>query len=217
MDGLEATRRIRSEEKDNGGHMSIIALTADTTLDARHACLDAGMDDFLNKPIEPATMYGRVKYWLEATEARVSDVNERESSRIIQPIDALSAPPRSEALSSVLLDHSSLRQIRQMQRADQPDLVKRVIDVYLCATPDLLTRLAAAVTIRDPSAIRVNAHALKSSSAHLGAFSLAALAKEMENKGCNKDLDAVESLQQEIQITFNALEKELRRFDDIAA
>ena len=50
MDGLEATRRIRSVEAE-GEHTLIIALTANAFLDDEKACMDAGMDAFLTKPL----------------------------------------------------------------------------------------------------------------------------------------------------------------------
>jgi len=52
MDGIEATERIRKHEKANGGHIDIIALTALAMPGDREKCLQAGMDDYLPKPIE---------------------------------------------------------------------------------------------------------------------------------------------------------------------
>jgi CheY-like chemotaxis protein len=53
MDGLEATRRIRTQEQAGRrkGRMPIVALTASTLEDDRQICVDAGMDDFLAKPL----------------------------------------------------------------------------------------------------------------------------------------------------------------------
>jgi len=52
MDGLEATRRIREKEKDTGKHIPIIALTAYAMSSDRERFLEAGMDNYLAKPVE---------------------------------------------------------------------------------------------------------------------------------------------------------------------
>ncbi len=52
MNGFEATRRIRTQEKKTGGHVPIIALTARATEEDRDMCLESGMDDYLSKPVE---------------------------------------------------------------------------------------------------------------------------------------------------------------------
>lgn len=52
MDGLEATRQIRAREEQNGGHVPIIAMTANTTPRDQELCVEAGMDDYVAKPVE---------------------------------------------------------------------------------------------------------------------------------------------------------------------
>ena len=56
MDGVEATRRIRSVESFTGRHVPIVALTANAFDDDRDQCLEAGMDGFLTKPVSPADL-----------------------------------------------------------------------------------------------------------------------------------------------------------------
>jgi signal transduction histidine kinase/ActR/RegA family two-component response regulator len=51
MDGLETTRTIRARERENGGRLRIVAMTAHAFADDRQRCLDAGMDDHLSKPV----------------------------------------------------------------------------------------------------------------------------------------------------------------------
>ncbi|HUW50299.1 MAG TPA: response regulator [Sulfuricella sp.] len=52
MDGLEATRQIREKEKQSGGHVPIIAITANTLPQDQELCVQAGMDDYVAKPVE---------------------------------------------------------------------------------------------------------------------------------------------------------------------
>lgn len=56
VDGLEATRKIRAYEKQHGGHQTIIALTALAMRGDREKCLQAGMDDYLTKPLEKSQL-----------------------------------------------------------------------------------------------------------------------------------------------------------------
>lgn len=66
MDGLEATRRIRAHHEL--ARMPVLAMTATATTDARMQCIEAGMNDFISKPFQPAMMYQTIAKWLpEAT------------------------------------------------------------------------------------------------------------------------------------------------------
>ncbi len=64
IDGLEATRRIRKHEKRNGGHVNIVALTALAMPGDREKCLQAGMDDYLAKPVQRSEMIAVLKQFL---------------------------------------------------------------------------------------------------------------------------------------------------------
>jgi len=66
MNGLEATRTWREMEQ-NDQHIPIIALTANATMDDRKACLEAGMDDFITKPISPEQLNTTIhKFYIQA-------------------------------------------------------------------------------------------------------------------------------------------------------
>jgi PAS domain S-box-containing protein len=64
MDGLAATRAIRAAERATGGHIIIVALTANVLESDRAACVEAGMDDFLPKPLELDALRAVLERWL---------------------------------------------------------------------------------------------------------------------------------------------------------
>ena len=68
MDGLEATHRIREWEQDTGRHIPIIAMTAHAMQGDRERCLEAGMDDYLTKPLQPKVLFSALERWTHPTD-----------------------------------------------------------------------------------------------------------------------------------------------------
>ena len=64
MNGHEATRTIREREKGQGRRVPIIGVTAHALESDREACLDAGMDDYMSKPISPELLEEKIRQWL---------------------------------------------------------------------------------------------------------------------------------------------------------
>ena len=63
MDGIEATELIRQKEQATGMHIPIIAMTANAMKGDRQLCLDAGMDDYMSKPIQPDLLFKAIQKW----------------------------------------------------------------------------------------------------------------------------------------------------------
>jgi CheY-like chemotaxis protein len=77
VDGYEATRMIRAQEMNTGRHLPIIAMTANAMAGAREVCLEAGMDDYVSKPVKPSELHDALERWnpnarvaTDATDAR---------------------------------------------------------------------------------------------------------------------------------------------------
>lgn len=65
MDGFEVTHRIREKEKQTGNHIPIVALTAHAMIGDRERCLEAGMDDYVSKPIDANKLFGVIEKLLD--------------------------------------------------------------------------------------------------------------------------------------------------------
>lgn len=65
MDGLECTKRIREKERLSGGHLPIIAMTANADDQDRETCFSVGMDDYLAKPFSNEQLQSAIVRWIE--------------------------------------------------------------------------------------------------------------------------------------------------------
>ncbi len=72
MDGYEAATRLKARELERGVHVPVVAMTARAMPGERERCLAAGMDDYLTKPVDPATLRAVLDRWLGAAAARTN-------------------------------------------------------------------------------------------------------------------------------------------------
>lgn len=204
MDGFEATQKIRELAvlSSAGSRIPIIALTANAMKGDRDRCLQAGMDSYISKPFSSQTLG-------DAIQALLPDMSEVPSASESK----IEVDPETDAEGeAVVIDQESLDRVRQMQREGQPDILTRLIDVYLNSSPDLIGKLESALEANDIAAIELNAHTLKSSSANLGALRYSALCSEAEQaarEGGSKDLEALcRQIISEFEAVCDALRKE---------
>jgi len=194
LDGFEATRRIREREKQlQTGRIPIIAMTANAMQQDREQCLAAGMDDHLCKPYTRLQLRAVLNAWLSPDG----------SSQAPQNNNAEAAPPEP---SDEILDKTALNNIRALQINGAPDVLERVINLYLDDTPKLLQKLKQAVAAEDAPEIERAAHKLKSSSATLGAIKLTQRCKELEALARLDSPDKAKEVFSEFEALYNSVQ-----------
>jgi DNA-binding response OmpR family regulator len=175
MDGLEATRRLRAELPAER-QPRIVALTANVLAEQRGACLAAGMDDFLGKPLGFAELRSAL---LRAAGERMPEA----------PVPSSAAPPPEG-----LFDPSPLDDLARLEAASGRPLVRTVVETFLTEMPRRLERMRAALGQSDAKELTFAAHCLKGSCGQIGALRLATLSAELEKAGRQGRLDAAPAL-----------------------
>lgn len=178
LDGYAATRRWREHElqRDPSHRLPIVAMTANAMAGDRQRCLDAGMDDYLAKPVSREQLESCLHRWLPD---RMNFVLRNAALAPAEEPVAV-APPvataRAPAPSFPVLDQTMLEELREIAG----DETARIIAVFLEDAPRLIGTLEKAAAVPDLDAMRDAAHTLKSSSANVGAMALSAAAKRVE-------------------------------------
>jgi len=161
LDGYQVTAEIRRREGASG-HTPIIAMTAHAMEGDRERCLNAGMDDYLGKPVAP-------------------DLLDDVLARVLAPREGRSAAPPSGAARvespglPPILEPAILAEICD---GDQ-QVRERLVSMFLDQAPDAIAALASAIAAGEGEAARRTAHTLKGSAAVLGAQRLGAIADEL--------------------------------------
>ncbi|MBF0140314.1 MAG: PAS domain S-box protein [Magnetococcales bacterium] len=89
MDGFEATHAIRRLDRSNSGHVPIIAMTANAMKGDRERCLNAGMDDYMSKPVSPNTLREKLKFWVPKGPQVAPPVDLAHLRQMVGPNDAM--------------------------------------------------------------------------------------------------------------------------------
>ncbi len=190
MNGFEATAAIRARESERGGRRTpIIALTAHVMQGDRERCLDAGMDSYASKPIQPNELFATIEAILNA--------NPRE------------VPMSSTAPADIpVLDRTALYE----QVGDEADLLLKVIEMFRIDSVSVVAKLDTALNEGDASEVQQGAHRIKGALLTLGGKAAANVAMHLEHMGREGDVSQGMPLLGDLRRELARLEPEL---DDV--
>lgn len=169
MDGYTATRRLREAGL---AALPIIAVTAHAMAEEKQKCLDAGMSDFVSKPVRKHDLARILDQWHVGSAVDRAD----------QPAQAVVAPAEPDFDPVPLTDWLN---------GPSPEKARRMIELTLKDSARLYGEIETAVTSRDAALLADSAHALKSVSAQVGATALSALCRVLEKNGKSGELEDV--------------------------
>jgi PAS domain S-box-containing protein len=174
MDGYEATREIRRRES-GGRPVVIVAMTANATHEQRDRCLEAGMDDFLSKPVRLRTLEAMIESWS-------AGLNGVRTGLAMKSPEEFAAPAlaRRAASSESQVDDQTLVELQELSKATGDDVLRKLVEVFLSELPERLAALKAALDAGDLVALGRAAHAMKSAAA-IGALRYAKLCGTVES------------------------------------
>ncbi len=197
MDGIEATSAIRDRERGSDRRIRIVAMTAHAMESDRQRCLDAGMDDYISKPVNPGALFAVVE-------------------QAGRPADAVPPGSGPDADADRPGAMASFDEAELLERTSgSAEIAAEVMRLFLDDCPVRLSAIEAAVRGGDAEELRLAAHALKGAAGNLSATGTCQAADALERIGAEGRMDAAAAAWEHLSIEAGRLLEDLtRRLED---
>jgi two-component system, sensor histidine kinase and response regulator len=191
LDGYGFIRRFRQwETEHDGGHVPVVAMTANALGGDDRKCIAAGMDDYITKPVKIERMATAMARWLVAAPDRVGAAPDP-------------APSPSGAPSAAALD---LAMLAEQMGDDRPAYLREIASMFVLFYPSLEGELAEALASADRERVRACAHKAKGAARSGAATGLAALLQRMEEMAASAAWPELSALFQETRAEWTRVE-----------
>jgi len=189
MDGFEATRQIREIEGRDFNNMPIIAMTAYTAQGDYDKCFQAGMNDYISKPISLKTLGYKLEKWLSPPSGDVGKTIEEDRGY-----------KRKSQKQSALFGYSAL-----VTRLDDEALAKSIMETFLSDMPHQIRILKGYIKIGDLQSVERQAHTIKGAAANVEGYSLREIASKMETAARKGNDESVKALIIDLEAGYDKL------------
>ena len=196
LDGVEATKQLREQYKDDESLPKIIAMTAFALQGDRETFIEAGMDDYISKPIKLEEVKLKIEKWIGG--------NGHTRNGQYTHID-----PEPEVKNFSTLDSESIQRLMDINEKVEPGFLNQLVLMYLEQVPGMITEIEKCAQSGDEDNLWKAAHKLKGSSLNLGAKKLADISKEIEKMGRDKNLKSLDTYIGKLHPTFEETKNEM--------
>ena len=204
LDGLEATRQIRQSESGTKRHIPIIAMTAHAMKGDRELCLEAGMDEYVSKPVRPWQLLTALSHFFSQDDQTVG------ASRAVAAGQNLPADSESATAEKYQVQWPVALRITQGDRG----LLREIAGAFLEEVRIVMADLKHAIKTEDASTAQRMAHTIKANFRTFGVDDAHDLAFECEKAGKAGELDRVAEHIAELQEASRTVSLQLRHFID---
>jgi CheY-like chemotaxis protein/HPt (histidine-containing phosphotransfer) domain-containing protein len=153
MNGYEAVGEIRRQEQPDR-HVPVIAMTADAIAGSRERCIEAGMDDYIAKPVKMEALLNALTRW--------------------------AAPKEIERISQHHAGWTLPEALRELADDGDPGLILELIEAFRADTAPRLGRMGEAIANADTKGLSSAAHTIKGCARQMGADAMASICQELE-------------------------------------
>jgi two-component system, sensor histidine kinase and response regulator len=206
MDGFEASRLIRQNEKElNLARVPIIAMTGNAFESDQKKCFEAGMDDFMAKPVDPGVLSQKINSNLmniSINKEQALSVSEELGNKDTTTI-------KTQFIETQQLMCFNKQQLLERFGKDE-EMVNIILDLFFEEAPQLLEKITKAIDRKDIEETRLNAHALKGTAANVNADILQAAALELETSAKTGYSDSLPTGLEKIKKEYNAFKKAVK-------
>ena len=210
MDGYQLTGEIRALEDELDNRFPIVAITANALQGEADRCLEAGMDDYLSKPLEMSKLKQALKKWMPASDLTM--MNEIGPSSEITPAAEpevveieIEEPAEIESPSpepgNGPIDPAALKDVF----GDDDEVFSEILNEFIEPGTSNVKEIQTAYANRSASEIASAAHKLKSSSRAVGATELADLCLSLETAGKSEDWDQIDADAPKLEQAINVV------------
>ena len=202
MDGFEATRQIRAWEAEKS-HIPIIAMTAHAMKGDRERCLDAGMDDYLSKPLDKRSLFTAIDRWCKNLPEGKSSLQEKQEEKPAAAQTSAGVPLRKAAPLDI---ETALPRF-----SNDRDFFNEMSKEFVRQIPECILEIKTAYERVDAMALSLAAHHLRGTAATFSAKRLTKLTKILEEESGQGDLSRAErliaSVEKEAEVVVRYLEE----------
>ncbi|MGE3537974.1 MAG: response regulator [Candidatus Tectimicrobiota bacterium] len=198
MDGYEATAAIRSRELTRGGHVPIIAMTANALQGDRERCLRAGMDDYISKPVKAEVLQRILEQWAQVPVAPPALAAIRKA-----PEDTWQEQPR--------VDVHTLATLHELGGDDGPAFLLHLIGSFVNDATRHVANLRLALETPDGALLEHTLHTFTSSSRTIGALRLAELCRLLHTRSREGNIAEALPVFEHLCQEFATLDQALRQ------